>query len=135
MASMQSWRYRLYGVALAACMLGAFALQPASASPQRWYRWEQNLLDLSEILGTMHYLGRLCGSPYDQLWRDRMIVLLEEQAATGERYLRLVSRFNEGHDGTRRWYDRCSPAARFKIEQTSLLGDNLIVWFSVNSPY
>jgi uncharacterized protein (TIGR02301 family) len=134
MASMRSWLLRTSSAALAVCMLAALPASPAHGS-RYWYLWDQNLLDLAEIMGSMHYLQRLCGNPYDQTWRDRMIDLMDVNEARGARRARLVSRFNKGHDENRQWYDRCSRAARFKIEQTSLRGEDLIVWFSVNRPY
>jgi uncharacterized protein (TIGR02301 family) len=124
---------RVMTVALALTVFMS-AVAPAYALTQRWYRWEQNLLDLSEIMGGLHFLTRLCGDWREQLWRERMIDVINWEEPRGPELARMVNRFNHGYNDTRQWYDHCTVSARFKIEHLQDEGTNLLVWFSANRP-
>ncbi len=123
-----------FRIAFGALMLGAFlssAATPARATPLEYdYRYEQNLLELSEVLGTLHYLDRLCVAYDDRLWRERMIELLQAEDAVGERRAALVYRFNQGFRGMRVWHNHCSEPTRFKIAHLQARGELLMRWFA-----
>jgi uncharacterized protein (TIGR02301 family) len=73
--------------------------------------YDEELLRLSEILGSMHYLRTLCGGNEGSLWRDQMQGLLDAEQPDGDRRARFVDRFNRGYEGFRAVYRSCTTAA------------------------
>jgi uncharacterized protein (TIGR02301 family) len=73
--------------------------------------YDDELLRLAEILGSMHYLRTLCGSNEGSLWRDQMQGLLDSEQPDADRRARFVDRFNRGYEGFRSVYRSCTPAA------------------------
>jgi uncharacterized protein (TIGR02301 family) len=73
--------------------------------------YDDELLRLSEILGSMHYLRILCGSNEGSLWRDQMQGLLDSEQPDSDRRARFVDRFNRGYEGFRAVYRTCTAAA------------------------
>lgn len=95
---------------LLACAVLAAALSGAAAQPVS-PDYERKLLRLSEILGAVHYLERLCGGENEQLWRNQMIRLLNAEAPRAARRARLVNRFNRGYRGYQQAFSDCGPSA------------------------
>ncbi len=85
-----------------------FAALAQTSSPD----YQRKLLRLSEILGTVHFLNRLCGGQGDQLWRQQMVRLLNAESPPAARRARLVNRFNRGYRGYQQAFGECTPAAR-----------------------
>jgi len=83
-------------------------LQGLSSGPPPY---DDELLRLSEILGSMHYLRTLCGSSEGSLWRDQMQGLLDSEQPDADRRARFVDRFNRGYEGFRAVYRSCTAAA------------------------
>jgi uncharacterized protein (TIGR02301 family) len=79
--------------------------------------YEVQLLRLSEILGAVQYLRRLCDSDEGSLWRDEMLGILEAEAPSPIRRARIVDRFNRGFDSFRSVYRTCTPAAVTAIDR------------------
>ena len=79
--------------------------------------YEAPLLRLSEILGAVHYLRRLCESDEGSLWRDEMQALIESEAPSPIRRARIVDRFNRGYESFRSVYRTCTPAAALAIDR------------------
>ncbi len=78
--------------------------------------YDDKLLRLSEVLGSIHYLRALCGAKENGKWRDFMSKLIGAEEPGPKRRARLVARFNRGFrafDGT---YASCTPSARFASE-------------------
>jgi len=73
--------------------------------------YDQQMMRLSEILGSLHYLRELCGANEGQLWRNQMQTLIEKEEPTSERKALLVARFNQGFRGFQETYRECTPAA------------------------
>lgn len=73
--------------------------------------YEEEMLRLAEILGSLHYLRELCGAQEGQLWREQMQELLDKEEPTAERRARLIARFNRGYRGYREIHRECTPAA------------------------
>lgn len=137
--TVQKWHLLLLGGTrrlVAACLFLCAALTsaPAQAEQERWHVWDQNLLQLSELIGGMHYLRRLCVDYRDQLWRWRMLDVLEWENAAGDRREAIISRFNQGYNGTRQWHDRCSASARLRIEHYDAMSSDILDWFAANEP-
>jgi uncharacterized protein (TIGR02301 family) len=77
--------------------------------------YEDRLLRLSEILGGLHFLRRLCGFEDRAAWRSDMAGLLRSEKPGPIRRARLVSRFNHGFETYHAVYRSCTPSARRAI--------------------
>jgi uncharacterized protein (TIGR02301 family) len=79
--------------------------------------YDDGLVRLSEILGSMHYLRELCGASEGTLWRDQMQGVIDAEQADGERLARLVDGFNRGYEGFKSVYRACTPAATIAVDR------------------
>lgn len=112
-----------------ALQLPAAALQSAAAQvPARAEDppYEVELMRLSEILGALHYLRPLCGSPDGSVWRDEMESLLDAEVQDDERRRRFIERFNQGYRGFSSVYVKCTPAAEAALARYIEEGGALI---------
>ena len=73
--------------------------------------YDEQMMRLSEILGSLHYLRELCGANEGQLWRTQMSNLIEKEEPTPERKAQMTARFNQGFRGFKEIYRTCTPAA------------------------
>jgi uncharacterized protein (TIGR02301 family) len=107
----------LVGLALLA---GAASAQEASQTPPpapTAAPYDDGLVRLSEILGSVHYLRDLCGASEGTLWRDQMQGIIDAEQADGERLARLVDGFNRGYGGFKAVYRTCTPAATLAVDR------------------
>jgi uncharacterized protein (TIGR02301 family) len=88
-------------------------LEPEFVEPP----YEAQFLRLSEILGAIHYLRRLCDSDEGGLWRNQMQALIDAEAPNPIRRARIVDRFNHGYESFRSVYRTCTPAATVAIDR------------------
>lgn len=79
--------------------------------------YDEQLLRLSEILGSVHYLRQICGTNEGTLWRDQMQGLIDAEQAEGERLARLTDAFNRGYAGFKSVYRTCTPAASLAVDR------------------
>jgi uncharacterized protein (TIGR02301 family) len=86
----------------------AVAQPPVQTLPPAY---EEQMMRLAEILGSLHYLRELCGAKEGQLWRDEMEKLIEQEAPTDLRKQKLTARFNRGFRGFQEIYRECTPSA------------------------
>jgi uncharacterized protein (TIGR02301 family) len=73
--------------------------------------YDDQMLRLAEILGSLHYLRELCGADEGQLWRNQMEDMLAKEEPTEERRLQMIARFNRGFRGYREIYRECTSSA------------------------
>ena len=106
-------------------LVGTANAQEPTAPEQREPPYEAQLLRLSEILGSIHYLRQLCDSDEGSLWRDEMLGILDTEAPSPIRRARLVDRFNRGFDSFRSVYRTCTPAAITAIDRYMEEGANI----------
>ncbi len=90
--------------------------------------YDDQMMRLAEILGALHYLRELCGAKEEQLWRDEMKNLIDQEEPTAERRAMLIARFNRGFRGYHEIYRDCTPAAieannRYIRQGTRLAGE------------
>ena len=78
-------------------------------------RHDKDLLRLSELLGTIHYLRELCGENDGQRWRTQMQALIDAEGTTPLRRVVLTKRFNKGYRTFQRTYRDCTATARTAI--------------------
>lgn len=79
--------------------------------------YDDGLVRLSEILGSVHYLRELCGAGEGTLWRDQMQGIIDAEQADGDRLARLVDGFNRGYEGFKAVYRSCTPAAALAVDR------------------
>ena len=86
--------------------------------------FEGNLLRLSEILGSLHYLRNLCGES-GQDWRRQMEGLLEAENPDEARRARLTASFNRGYRSFETSYATCTASALAAISRYMKEGEAL----------
>lgn len=121
--------------AAAACVLlvAAMACVPApvlaqATADQRPY--DDKLMRLSELLGAVHFLRELCGGNDGMLWRDRMTELMNAEASSALRRVKLTRAFNTGYRSYSRTYTSCTPTAQSAITkfmtEAATIADDLV---------
>ncbi|MGR6466174.1 TIGR02301 family protein [Rhizobium sp. PAMB 3182] len=110
----------------AAFAAGKAAEQPAPAAPSPPPPYEDKLVRLSEILGSVQYLRSLCGTDKETNWRDSMQKLLDlETAGEPDRTAKLTAAFNRGYRAFAAIHTGCTPAAVKAEEQYRIDGATL----------
>ncbi|KAA0971023.1 TIGR02301 family protein [Aureimonas fodinaquatilis] len=106
-------RILLLGLALsvAAAPVHAQDLPPAQAA------YMKPLGRLATILGSLHYLRKLCGADDANQWRDRMNELMAAQKPSEAERRILTARFNNGYRGFEASYRSCTPAAEVAMQR------------------
>src|SRR5262245_3373170 len=103
-------RTRIKGAVLAS-VLAAMASSVVLAVSPDTKPYDDKLMRLSEILGAVHYLRELCGANDGQLWREKMVELMNAEGATALRRAKLTNSFNHGYRSYSRTYNSCTPTA------------------------
>lgn len=109
-------------VFISTCVVSAASA--ANRGPGTRY-YERNLRRLSQVLGAIHHLREVCNANEGQLWRQKMVELLETEAPSPRRRALLVQHFNQGYRGQQLTYRTCTKKAgakalRFVKEGASL---------------
>ena len=73
--------------------------------------YDDQMMRLAEILGSLHYLRALCGADEGQMWRDEMQKLIEAEEPVEARRAQLIASFNRGYRGYQEIYRECTAAA------------------------
>ena len=73
--------------------------------------YDDQMMRLAEILGSLHYLRALCEAGEGQRWREQMEAMLTAEQPTPQRRAELIARFNRGFRGFKEIYRECTPAA------------------------
>jgi uncharacterized protein (TIGR02301 family) len=100
---------------LAAAILAAMVSLGAARAAEQPTPYDPDLLRLSEILGALSYLEKLCESPQSPLWRDRMEALIKAQRMSEDDRRRYVDVFNRGFRTFAAVHRTCSDQTRFVI--------------------
>ena len=103
-------------VVLALLLLGAPWANAQAPQPDR-APYEADLIQLSEILGALHYLRPLCGGVEQGQWRVEMQTLIDAAALPAEKRALLVTSFNRGYTIYQQTHRTCTPAARAAIQR------------------
>ena len=111
-------RQILLGFAMVA-LLGAAAPARALDAP-----YDDELMRLAELLGSLHYLRNLCGEE-QTTWRDQMETLMQVEEPEPERRAGLVASFNSGYRSFDSIYTTCTASAVEAIERYMLEGQTL----------
>jgi len=104
--------------------------QPGSSADPEGKPYDQQVYQLAELLGAIHYLRELCGAEEAQTWRNQMRELVSAEGTTALRRARLVDSFNKGYRGYARTYRTCTKPAIVAInrfmEQGASIADGMI---------
>ena len=73
------------------------------------------MMRLASIMGSVHFLRRLCGDEKADMWRQKMQALIEAQATTDTDRRRLIASFNNGYRAYESTYRDCTPAAQVAV--------------------
>ena len=79
--------------------------------------YDDKLLRLAQVLGSLHYLRALCGGNEGNKWRDFMSEILVSEEPTAPRKARLVARFNRGYRAFDQIYGICTPSAHLAVDR------------------
>jgi uncharacterized protein (TIGR02301 family) len=99
---------------------------PQVATPRAPY--DDRLIRLSEIVGSVHYLRELCAEDEDSRWRTMMGELIAAEAPEADRRERLTAAFNRGYRSFASVYRSCTPSAaaaesRYRSEGATLASE------------
>ena len=114
----ERWQFRIERRLPRLALVCLFALASTSAvaqTAQDQRPYDDKLLRLSEILGAVHFLRELCGGSDGMLWRDRMVELMDAEASSALRRVRLTRAFNSGYRSYSRTYTSCTATAQGAI--------------------
>ena len=105
----------------------AFAQAPSfgQAAGQDQRPYDDKLLQLSEILGAVHFLRELCNGVDGMMWRDRMVELMDAEGSSALRRVRLTRAFNSGYRSYSRTYSSCTPTAQTAI--TKFMSEGAVI--------
>ena len=93
------------------------SVQAASHQGPGSRSYERNLLRLSQILGAIHHLREVCNANEGQLWRKKMVKLLETEAPSPQRRVLLVDKFNQGYRGHQLTFPTCTKKAAARVKR------------------
>jgi uncharacterized protein (TIGR02301 family) len=102
------------GLALALWASPAHAQAPRDVSSgENPHTYADDLAALSHVLGSAHYIRRLCSGRADQRWREQMrkFMDLEGPPGTPQRSM-MVQQFNEGYREQEQRFPACTPDAQ-----------------------
>ncbi len=99
-------------------IMGAgFAFSQTTNLDEKIPPYEQRLLRLSEIMGSMHFLTLLCNKDDGQLWYNNMQDMLKAEAPSKLRHARLIERFNFGFESFQATYRSCNAPAQVALDR------------------
>jgi uncharacterized protein (TIGR02301 family) len=86
---------------------------------------EARLMQLSQILGALHYVRKLCAPSDGDFWRDRMMEMIRlEKPSVAERE-QLIQQFNVGYDDATSRFPTCTADARSFASDTAKQGEKV----------
>ena len=95
-------------------LIGLFFTVFASATPAYAQSnappYDERLVQLSEIVGAVHYLRTLCIDK-DEGWRTRMQALIDVEAVDPARRAKMIAAFNKGYRSFASVYRNCTGVA------------------------
>ena len=88
---------------------------PAPAAPvaaEKPTPYDPQLIEIAEVLGSLHYLRNLCDNGGEPQWRATMQQLLDAETTNEpQRKARMTAAFNKGYRGFAAIHTTCTPAA------------------------
>jgi uncharacterized protein (TIGR02301 family) len=99
------------GILLTASLATTDVSAQVASNPSDARPYDDKLLRLSDILGSVHFLRELCGHSDGQLWREKMRELTDAEGSSALRRAKLARGFNNGYRNYSRSYTTCTPSA------------------------
>ena len=87
---------------------------------------EAELLQLSNVLGGIHYLRSKCSRSERQVWRERMQTLLKIEQPSIALEDKMVEEFNAAYKRQERKHARCNRDAKDEAKRLAIEGQGLI---------
>ena len=112
-----------------ACCLIAIAagtILPATSATSQGRFGETELLQLSSVLGGIHYLRSKCSRSEKQVWRERMQTLLKIEQPSIALEDKMVEAFNAAYKRQERRHSRCNRDAKDEAKKLAIEGQGLI---------
>ncbi len=114
--------------------LTSTSVRPAFAQAEKIPPYENRLLRLSEIMGSLHFLTLLCRPNEGTIWHTKMNQILKVEAKTELRKAKLTERFNSGFSSFQATYRKCTSSAETAmtryIAEAQVIVRNLTTDFS-----
>ena len=121
-------------IAFVVSALTSTSVRPAFAQAEKIPPYENRLLRLSEIMGSLHFLTLLCRPNEGDIWHAKMNQILQVEAKTTLRKAKLTERFNSGFGGFQATYRKCTSSAETAmtryIAEAQVIVRNLTTDFS-----
>lgn len=105
-------------------LLAGLVMAPGAGARAADSPFEANLVRLSEVLGSLHFLRNLCDEASDE-WLGHMERLLEAEQPDEARRAKFVASFNTGYQAFAANYTRCTPSAIEAISRYIEEGEKL----------
>jgi len=106
--------------------LGTLTLGALSAGAQSTITgYQDRLVRLAEIMGSLYHLRDVCGRSEGDLWRKNLQRLMETEDPPQDTRGRMVAGFNQSYEQQRRSHSRCSGAATDEITRLAREGERL----------
>lgn len=109
---------------MGALMVAAVSVAGAPAFAASEAPFEQPMLRLAEVLGSLHYLRNLCGET-GETWRKEMEDLLATENPVPERRAKFIASFNRGYRSFDGVYVSCTASATEAITRYMKEGEAL----------
>ncbi len=105
-----------------AALAGALITLPAAGETDQFGEQVRNL---AELLGKVHYMRNLCVGGEDMVWRDAMMELIRLEEPSRAERREMTRRFNEGYHSARDRFPECDVKARREMERLAADGARL----------
>ncbi len=107
--------------------------KPEVTGPTLVAPYDEKLMRLSEVLGSIHYLRELCNANEGQVWRTKMAALIDAEQPLLARKQKMVARFNRGYGSFNRTYRTCTQSALLAVNR--YMKEGVLLASQINSRY
>lgn len=95
--------------------------------------YDEKLMRLSEVLGSIHYLRELCNANEGLLWRTKMAALMDAEQPQPARKQQMIARFNRGYGTFNQTYRTCTQSALLAVKR--YMKEGVLLASQINSRY
>ena len=107
--------------------------KPEIIGPTLVAPYDEKLMRLSEVLGSIHYLRELCNANEGQVWRTKMAALIDAEQPQPARKQQMIARFNRGYGSFNQTYRTCTQSALLAINR--YMKEGVLLASQINSRY
>ncbi len=106
---------------------------PKVTGPTLVAPYDEKLMRLSEVLGSIHYLRELCKANEGQIWRTKMAALIDAEQPQPARKQQMIARFNRGYRSFNQTYRTCTQSALLAVNR--YMKEGVLLASQINSRY